>query len=63
MKKTIKREASHPSQWALGALGAIAGLTAYLPEAKLILPPQVSLGVAVLAMAAGAIKRSLDARQ
>lgn len=62
MKKAIKRELRSPSQWALGTLGAIAGLTAFLPEAKAFLPPQVSLALAVGAMAAKVIKRQLDAR-
>lgn len=62
MKKVIKRELKSPSQWALGTLGAIAGLTAFLPEAKAFLPPQVSLSVAVAAMVAKAIKGQLDAR-
>lgn len=62
MKKAIKRELRSPSQWALGTLGAIAGLTAFLPEAKAFLPPQVSLALAVGAMAAKAIKRQLDAQ-
>lgn len=62
MKKAIKRELRSPSQWALGALGAIAGLTAFLPEAKAVLSPKLSLALAVGAMAAKAIKRQLDAR-
>jgi len=62
MKKAIKRELRSPSQWALGTLGAIAGLTAFLPEAKAFLPPQASLGLAVVAMVAKAVKRQLDAR-
>lgn len=62
MKKAIKRELRSPSQWVLGTLGAIAGLTAFLPEAKDFLPPQVSLGLAVTAMVAKAIKRQFDAR-
>lgn len=63
MKKAIKRELQSPSQWALGTLGAIAGLTAFIPEAKAVLSPKLSLGVAVVAMAAKAIKRQFDARQ
>lgn len=63
MKKAIKRELQSPSQWALGTLGAIAGLTAFIPEAKAVLSPKLSLGVAVVAMAAKTIKRQLDARQ
>ena len=62
MKKLVKREASNPSQWALAALAAIGGLAAYLPEAKAFLPPQVSAGIAVVAMIANVIKGHLSDR-
>ena len=62
MKKIIKRELKSPSQWALGVLGGLAGLAVFLPEAKAWLPPEASLGVAVVAMVAKTILRQFDDR-
>lgn len=61
MKKTIKREIKNPAQWGLAAIGAIAGLYPYLPELKLLLPPQVIPVVSVAAIVLHAIKGRTDA--
>ena len=61
MKKTVKREIKNPAQWGLVAIGAIAGLYPYLPELKLLLPPQVIPAISAAAIILHVIKGNLDA--
>jgi hypothetical protein len=56
MKNTIKHQATRGSTWALGALAVLGGLWEVIPELKVLLPPPVAAGIAVVGLVAKVIQ-------